>query len=271
MPNYAVTTRWTSGAYGWTEQWYLSTADLDEAAIRTLNICTARLNMCGGLPLIEVWQRVISRVDDPGERRDVNFPLSNPKSPWFENDVDRIWTGALLTIRSNAGRTRTFCARGIADVVTERQWNLKLGDPKYVAAVKTLSNTLVASQALLRRLDTTTAPRVPIAAMSIGPAHGWVRVTRVGHGLLTGDLIRWHRVQASPSCFRGQVRVTRISNDVFEIRNVNLSTLRFVRGSYSRVVYAYDPITEVTLGRTTERPTGGAKNHTRGRAAACRK
>lgn len=181
---------------------------------------------------------------------------------------DMPWTGIKCSLFGAAGGRRIYTIKGIPDSQTTTPWEAPPGGSLEIAINQYLT-ALAAAPWRMQIYD----PAVPLRAiqsMAVS-ANGTIVVTDAAHGLSTGNLIRWYRVDATGHCFRGHARVRVLTADTFEVPKSNVKTLVFNNGQYAKVQYAYTNINHFSIDRKGKHDVGRPFSPLRGRRRPCRK
>lgn len=181
---------------------------------------------------------------------------------------DMPWTGIKCTLTSSGGNKRIYTIKGVPDSQTTTPWEAPPGGALEVAILQYL--TALGQAPWRMQVYDPAAPLRFIQSMAVS-ASGTIVVTDVAHGLATGNLIRWYRVDATGHCFRGHARVRVLTADTFEVPKSNVKTLVFNNGQYAKVQYTYVNIVQFSVDRKGKHDVGRPFAPLRGRRRPCKK
>lgn len=271
MPDYKVTFKFSGQNAGWTETFWINQGLISLAAARARSLAISRMQLCGAELNIQLDDTVVESAPEATiAEYQPSDELFVSAGAYKTSPADTPWTGALIDIRTDLRARRSFVMRGVPDAVTVSPYNVPVPNPSWQILFNAWRILLLQDGWELRRIDRTAGPLRTITGM-LSAVDGTLTVTAPLHGAHDGDSIIWYRIDATGACFRGVAPVLVVDANTLKLPQYNVGTIKFESGQLRVAKYAYARITDATVLRKAERPTGGSHNTIKARRVKCKR
>lgn len=250
---------------GWTETYFLTAADGNEAINRTKDLCERRAYLLG--KGVEVVGYRISDLADFRAALTVSGLHLTGSEQW--GWADRPWDSLLVKFYSTQKYSRSLFLRGIPDLANNPANNQEaaIGE-SWREAVKSYASGIVRDgwwliQANTKDIGTHAAKEINY----ITPTTGEIAITAMQpHGLASGTIVTVYARGWRPTIGRRKVLDTPSLN-TFTIKGTFEHCGQQGKSSYRKIDVGYFPITGWTVARMNHRDTGRPFGQLRGRSS----